>query len=747
MTSCDYCGLPVATGWVSSSPDPSSIPPQYCCFGCRFAAEVTDSRGEDGENRALLLKLGAATFCTMNVVAFTMALWSQDFFAVDSPDRLAAPLESLFRYLGLLFSLPVLFLLGQPLLENALSDLRRGIAASDLLVCIGVLAAYGFSAASVVRGSGAVYFEVGCVVLVLITLGRWFEAHGKLQATSALSDLEKLLPATARVQRNGLESICPLEDLQIGDLLRILPGERIPMDGRVESGVSHVDQQVLTGESWPVVRQGGEDVFAGSLALDGELRVRVTAVAAASTLSRLLVELREARLARGGYQRLADRISAWFLPAVTVVALVAGAAQTWRSGLEQGVLTCLSVALIACPCALGLATPLAVWTALGTAARRQVLFRSGEALERLATIRAIAWDKTGTMTQGDASIVQRVVDSDSDDEEVVRRAAAVAQSSTHPFSMAIAGLMSRGAIGTVDCEIRQVAGRGLFLVDENRSTTYLGSARWMQELAFHLAPCLQTNLDEAVEQGLGVALVGWDGQVRGLFVIEERLRPEAANVIQLFHEQGIDQELLTGDYQRRAQRIVDQLRQAGTGSDADPARTTLRFASELLPDDKVRRVEALRARSGPVAMVGDGVNDAPALAASDVGITLRSGTDVSRDVAGVCLLNDELTRLPWAIEFSRHTVAVIRQNLAWAFGYNAVGVALACTGGLNPTLAAVIMGGSSLFVITNSLRLTRFGADEASNSVAKPGAKTVNTTSVDMGLSQPAVPIPLETAP
>ena len=723
---CDYCGLPVS-GWTSSD----DTEPQYCCYGCRFAAEVTQSKGEEGANRTLLLKLGAATFCTMNVVAFTMALWSQDFFPVDSPDRLAAPLESLFRYLGLIFSLPVLLLLGQPLLENAISDLRRGIAASDLLVCIGVLAAYGFSAVSVARGHGAVYFEVGCVVLVLITLGRWFEAHGKQQATSALSDLEKLLPETARVVRGDVELQLPLAELRIGDIVRILPGERIPADGMITQGTSHVDQQLLTGESWPVVKQSNDPALAGSLALDGELRICVSADAAQGALSRLLTALREARTARGGYQRLADRIASGFLPAVSLVAIVAGSWHAWQFGLERGVMTGLSVALIACPCALGLATPLAVWTALGTAARRQVLFRSGEALERLASVAVIAWDKTGTITRGDASVVDLVTDPLSSEDEVVSKAAAIAQSSTHPFSRAIlsyAGDHLREGSG----EVRQIAGRGLLMNSPDGDTICLGNARWMHEQHYEFSQAMQIALNDGLQSGLAVVLVGWEGRVRGLFLFEEQLRPEAVSVIGEFHELGFEQQLLTGDHFRRAERLVEQIT-SGVTENQTPLRSAkpfrLRYAAELLPDDKVHEVRRLRSRVGPVAMVGDGVNDAPALAASDVGITMRSGTDVSRDVAGVCLLNNDLSRLPWAMAFSRRAVTVIRQNLFWAFAYNTAGVALACTGYLNPTLAAVIMGGSSLFVITNSLRLTRFGeiAGLSSNTIFVPNTATSPT--------------------
>ncbi|MBM4075909.1 MAG: cation-translocating P-type ATPase, partial [Planctomycetes bacterium] len=569
-----------------------------------------------------------------NVMAFTMALWTQDLFPANSPDRLAKPMEDLFRYLGLLFSIPVLILLGQPLLNSAIEEFQRKRFASDLLIGIGVIAAYVFSALSVFRGQGAVYFEVGCVVLILISLGRWFEAQGKLQATSALDELEKLIPELAhRVSDQGLTDILTTDVLP-DDVLCIRPGERVPADGVLTSGIAQVDAQVLTGESLPAEKQAGDPIHAGSLVLDGEVYLRVTYPPKQGALARLIEQLREARVARGRYQRLADRVSACFLPLVTVMALVAGAKQFVSDGIEQGVMTSLSVVLIACPCALGLATPLAVWTAFGTAARHQVLFRSGEALERLAAVRAIAWDKTGTLTTSPKaialvgqntlahSIVEASQHSDLDGEcrnEILQLAFELTDASSHPFSRAIHELVSPLVDETSGTrkelkEIRQVAGRGVRGIRSNGESVYLGSVRWMHELSQKIPNVVNSRITVASDQGEGTALIAWEGIVRAVFVLTEQLRPESHEVVTQLDRQHFAQKVLTGDDRRRAEQFAKTL--------------PINIASELLPEDKVSEIESLSRQFGPVAMIGDGVNDAPAMVESDVGISLRSGTDV-----------------------------------------------------------------------------------------------------------------------
>jgi heavy metal translocating P-type ATPase len=596
----------------------------------------------------------------------------------------------------MLFALPVLVLLGWPLLENAWGALRRGVFSTDLLLAAGVAAAYAYSMVAVIRGDGPVYFEVGCVVLVMVTLGRWLEATGKLQANDALDKLARLMPDTVRRVRANAEEEVALGEIVEGDLLRVLPGERFAADGQLARGIAFVDEQVLTGESRPALKHARDTVLGGTLNLDGDVVVEVTAAGAQGTLARLIELVRQARAAKGPYERLADRVSAFFVPAVTAVAIVTFVVHSSVGGLERGILQGLAVVLIACPCALGLATPLAVWTALGRAAREQVLFRSAESLERLAGIKAIAFDKTGTLTTGNPSVAALKVRDESERDIVLGRAAALAGASSHVLSRAI----QRFAAGdgcepeAAVVEVRALAGRGVVGqvgIDGRDTPTYLGSRRLMAEQGMRLDHSLERSARDVVHQGQSCAWIGWRGRARGLFVFDEQLRPSAREAIARCRALGLRLRVLTGDHAARARALATQL---AIGVDAD-----------LLPEDKVDAIHRLRATSGPVAMVGDGINDAPALSVSDLGVALGCGTDLTRESAAVCLLGDDLIKLPWAFALARQTVSTIRGNLAWAFGYNSVGILLAACGWLSPSLAALLMVGSSVVVIVNSLRL------------------------------------------
>jgi heavy metal translocating P-type ATPase len=738
---CHYCHLPLPSGpvgWRRQKPiDAHEV--QYCCLGCRLAAQITGQRGEQGFAQTALIRLGLALFLSMNVMMFTMALWSQDMHDALGPggDRLAAPLADLFRYLCLVLSLPVLFLLGWPLGEQGIALWRRGMLPTDLLILLGVAASYLYSVVSVLRGAGHVYFEVGCIVLVMVTLGRWLEATGKLQTTAALDALERLLPSDVRRVNAGLEQRVPLTSIVPGDRVRVLAGERIAIDGRVVSGQADVDAAVLTGESRPIECATGDSVLAGSLNINGELLIEVTTEPASSALSRLVELVRTARQSRGRYQRLADRVTRVFLPVVLVVATGALVVRGWQGDWETGIMSALAVLLIACPCALGLATPMAVWAALGTASQAQVLFRSGEALERLAGIRAICFDKTGTITTGQPRVVEFVVANEADREEILRRAVELADGSTHLFATAIGNFAHHK--NPSDCpvdrhEVRTVAGRGVaarFSGESNPSM--LGSRRWLADAGLTTNPELTSRIDDALARGESVSAIGWYGQVRGAFFLAETLRPEAAAALTACEQLGCRVRVLTGDSLARGEILARELHVA--------------VDAELLPEQKVAALRGLRAAHGPTAMVGDGINDAPALAAADLGIALACGADISRESAAICLLGDDLARVPWAIALARRSASVIRQNLFWAFSYNVIGVGLAAAGWLNPALAAAAMTASSALVIGNSLRLrqdpTSTSADNLNaNTTPPPLAAPMPGGAV---VSSPVSPLPLAT--
>ena len=643
-----------------------------------------------------MLRLGLAIFFTMNVMVFTMALWSEDVYPAKSfANPLAVTLRSVFRWGSLVFSLPVLYLLGGPIARGVWQSLQRRVLTTDLLILAGVIAAYCYSLVSVLRGSGHVYFEVGAMVMVFVSIGRWLEAKGKHRAGTSLDRLIQLLPDQVRKQDGtGQFGEANREELRTGDVVRVLPGERFPIDGLITRGQAVVDEQIVTGESVPVTKAVGDRVYSGTLNLDGDLWIEVTAADGQETLSRIVNMVRAARSAKGRHERLADRIAVVFIPLVCVIALSAGWWHAQNEGLNQGILTCLSVVLIACPCALGMATPMAVWAALGRAAQGGLLFRSGVVLERLAEIRFACFDKTGTLTTGRPITSDFHVTDAAQRQTVLEVASTLASGSNHMLSQAIVEFAS-GELDTVPAlrssPVETAPGQGLSSRISGLGDAYLGS---QQYLAMHNLP-LPPELASRIRPSLLLqqVFVGWSDSVKGVFLFSEALRPEAAQALVECQGLGLEIHLLSGDHHQRAIPLGQQF---GISS-----------AGNLLPKDKAMTLESLKKR-GPVAMIGDGLNDAPALAAADVGVALGCGADVSRDAAGVCLLSDDLRRFPWAVGLSRQTLRIVKQNLFWAFVYNAVGIGLAAFGRLNPIWAALAMALSSILVIVNSLRLGHY---------------------------------------
>lgn len=669
-TSCAYCGLPVAGAATSDA--------QYCCYGCRFAASIAEAGGETGQSRWLMMRLGLAVFCSMNVMVFTFFLWSQE--GVVSAGA-AAVLFDLARYICLLFTIPVLLLLGGPLAENAASEVLQGRPSLNLLLVLGSGAAFLYSLVSVLMNQGHVYFEVPCMVLVAVTLGRWLEATGKLKTTEALRELECLLPETVRrvspSSSSGAEEVVSLAQIAIGDEVRILPGERIPIDGQIVRGRAALDEQLLTGESVPREKGPGDFLSSGTLNLDGELVLRATATAGASAVQQMIDAVTDALEARGRFQRLAERVAAWFLPLVVAIALVAFFGHWYLQGLGPALLAGLAVVVIACPCALGLATPMALWAAVGKAIRQQVLIRDGDALALLATAKTIAFDKTGTLTAN-----SEVATFDGRHPSAAGLAVALAEANRHPLSQAISRWGDQQAIRPACIDhVRAIPGRGVqAFAPSLAAMAWLGSSA----LAANSGRCAEGIRTE------GDVAIGWDGAIQGTFRFREQLRPQARSTLDALRARTLTPVLLSGD---QSQRVAQVARELGIDSQAG-----------LSPVDKLLRVQQWQER-GPVVMVGDGLNDAPALAAADVGIALGCGADVSRWTATVCLLTDDLSKLPWLVDLARQTVRTIRWNLVWAFGYNALGIPLAAAGWLHPAVAAGAMAVSSLLVVANSLKL------------------------------------------
>jgi len=680
---CDFCQLPIPiASWRVRS---ASELPHYCCLGCRMAAEITRQRGSPGQMNWMLTRLGVAIFLSMAVMMFSMFGYRQSVGdAGESASELATQLAGVMQYLSLLFATPVLFLLGMPILSNAAEQARRGIVSTDGLVILGVAAAYVASYVATMTGRGEVYFETGCAILVFLTLGRWLEARGRLRAADTIASLAGLLPDHVEIERDGERRMITPAEVEPGDRVFVPAGGRIPADGRIESGRAQVDEQIVTGESTPATRDVGEGVLAGTLSLDGLLTLRATSTGSTSTLARLIRLVDEARRTRSRFERLSDRVSTVFVPVTIALAVAAGWLGMRRGDAMDGLMAGLAVMLIACPCALGLATPLAIWMALGRAAERQVLFRDAETLEKLAGVRCVCFDKTGTLTTGSPSVREFRGPNGAFGVDSLRLAAALADTSTHVLSRAISNYAaSRAPSKMPPATSTTIAGRGLVGTVDGRAVALGNAAMMREELG------LDVTEPSAGEQC--VAFVAIDGRPGGVFVFDESLKSDARAAVGELSARGLRVAVLTGDHRRRGDRLAAEL-----GVDVK---------SQLSPEDKLRCIEQLRSEVGPVAMVGDGLNDAPALAAADVGIAMGCGADLTRESAGVCLLGDDPSSLPWVVELAQRTVRTIKANLFWAFSYNLVGIGLALTGRLSPVFAAGAMVGSSLLVVGNSLRL------------------------------------------
>ncbi len=603
---------------------------------------------------------------------------------------------------------PVQFGFGARFYRAGWKALRAGSGNMDLLVALGTSAGYGLSLYEWLRpGAPAMphlYFEASAVVITLVMLGKWLEARAKRQTTAAIRALQALRPETARVRREGTEIDLPLADVRVGDVVVVRPGERLPVDGDVIEGASEVDESLITGESLPVARHVGDRVTGGAVNGEGLLVLRTRAVGAESTLSRIVRLVESAQAKKAPIQRQVDRVSEVFVPVVIACALLTVLGWGLVAGQwEQGVLNAVAVLVIACPCALGLATPTAIMAGTGVAARRGILIQDAQALELAHRIGVVAFDKTGTLTVGRPTLVAAVA-ADGDTATLLRHAAALQAGSEHPLARAVTQAAAEQALSVpVATELRAMAGRGITGVVDG-SELKLGSARWADELGIDRA-ALAAQAAALQSQGRTVSwLMGTGGgaapRVLGLLAFGDTIKPTAAGAVRALHAMGIRTVLVSGDNRGSAQAVA-----AALGIDD--------VRAEVLPQDKALVVAALHEFSPVVAMVGDGINDAPALAAADVGIAMANegggGTDVAMHAAGVTLMRGDPALVAEAIELSRRTTAKIRQNLFWAFAYNVIGVPLAALGLLNPVLAGAAMAFSSVSVVSNALLLQRPG--------------------------------------
>ena len=630
------------------------------------------------------------------IAAFLSAplLWSM--LHMGGPLSVLVPDLLMNGYVQWLLATPVQFYAGWPFYRGAYKNLKNGSANMDVLVALGTSAAYFYSLYLLLTGGDAFYFETSAIIITLILLGKLLEAVAKGRTSEAIQKLMGLRAKTAVVIRDGREREIPVEEVEKGDLIRVRPGEKIPVDGVVVEGRSAVDESMLTGESIPVDKQPGDEVIGATINKHGTLTFRATKVGKETALAQIIRVVEEAQGAKAPIQRLADRISGVFVPVVVLIAI--GTFLLWYLALDPGnieraILNLTAVLVIACPCALGLATPTSIMVGTGKGAEVGILFKGGQHVENAHRIDTVVLDKTGTITKGEPEMTDVRPLGNRTEEELLRLAASAEKPSEHPLAQAIVrGARERGIEPTAAENFQAVPGKGIEAVVDGRRVL-IGTRKWLEENGVDTAAA-ETAMETLEEQGKTVMLVAADGKPAGWIAVADTVKPTSADAIRELKRMGLQVWMLTGDNERTARAIA---RQAGIEH----------IRAEVMPGDKAEEVKRLQAEGRKVAMVGDGINDAPALAVADIGMAIGTGTDVAIETADVTLMRGDLRAIPAAIRLSRLTMRNIKQNLFWAFFYNAVGIPVAAAGYLAPWLAAAAMAFSSVSVVSNSLRLKR----------------------------------------
>jgi Cu+-exporting ATPase len=618
----------------------------------------------------------------------------------------------------LLFALatPVIFWSGRGFFSVTWKALRHGTATMDTLIAMGAGAAWAYSTYALIAYSGQgghmqgghmqsehVYFETGAVIVTLILLGRYLEALSKGRMSGAIQKLMGLAPKTATVvHEGGHEMEMPIESIRVGDRLRVRPGERLAVDGVVLEGDSYVDESMLTGEPVPLHKSVGDRVTGATVNGPGTLLYEARKVGGETALAQIVRMVERAQGSKAPVQKLADQVSAIFVPIVILIALGTFAYYRFALGAswDASLIPAVTVLVIACPCALGLATPTAIMVGTGRGAELGVLIKDGTALEHAGAIRTVLLDKTGTLTQGRPTLTDVAPVGALSEEESLRLAASAELPSEHPVGRAIVnGARERGLSPTQPERFQALGGRGLEAIVEGRHVV-LGSRKLLGEWAVEVSPEIEARLAGMERQGKTAVFLSVDGELTALVAVADVVGATSAQAIGSLKELGLTPVMVTGDNRTTAEAIAGQV-----GIETVEA--------QVLPQDKAAIVQKHQA-GGPVAMVGDGINDAPALAQADLGIAMGTGTDVAIETAGVTLLGSDLRGVPTAIRLARATLATIRWNLVWAFGYNVVMIPLAISGRLSPMFAAAAMALSSVSVILNSLRLRGFGRSESS---------------------------------
>lgn len=660
------------------------------------AMESTDENGSDSEKarrerevKVLRFFFASAAILSLPLVAFMFG----DVFGLPVPGFLR---NKLFQFA---LATPVQFIIGYQFYRGSYHALKARSANMDVLIAMGTSAAYFYSVAATFFIEGNTYYETSSVIITLIILGRLLEAIAKGRTSEAIKKLMGLRAKTARVIREGREVEIPVEDVEIGDLILVRPGERIPTDGTVKEGHSSVDESMITGESIPVDKGPGDTVIGATINKYGVLRFEASKVGKDTVLAQIIKLVEEAQGSKAPIQRLADLISAHFVPAVGVMALLTFGTWYLSTGdFASALINMTAVLVIACPCALGLATPTAIMVGTGKGAEHGILIKGGEYLEKAHKIDTIVLDKTGTITKGTPEVTDTIsLKEEILPEEILRIAAAAERGSEHPLGVAIVEHVTTLGLEFGEPEsFEALPGLGIRARVEGEPVL-LGNMRLMMEnkIASGNARRLSDMVTSLEDQGRTVMILALDGEAVGVIGLADTIKEHSAEAITELKQMGVKVVMITGDNRRTAEAIAKKV-----GID--------QVLAEVMPEHKAREVENLKARGRIVGMVGDGINDAPALATADIGIAIGTGTDVAVEAADITLMRGDLLGVVDCIRLSRKAMSIIKQNLFWAFAYNTLGIPIAALGYLSPILAGAAMALSSVSVVTNSLRLRGF---------------------------------------
>ncbi len=602
-----------------------------------------------------------------------------------------------FQIMMLVSSIPVLILLGLPILRAGFASLLRGQPNIHTLIMIGTFSAFGLSVRNLIIGHGGLYFDTATMLIFLVSIGRWLEMQAHKSSNKAVSRLLEQIPDKATVVTDTQDRIVNVLELKPGMRVRVRPGERFPVDGLIAIGEGDVDESLLTGEPKPVTHCEGDKVQAGTVNLDGSFEVIATAVGSFTMAGQIGRLLHEALWARSPLERMVDKLSAWMTPLALALATIAFLIWYYIAGLETGLMVALSVLLIACPCALGLATPLTLWLSLERAAQSGAILRSTGALERLAKVERIFFDKTGTLSQLPMK-VQGVFIAGNEAKKAGCRnkflqiVASVEDGSEHPLAKAIVEHAKANQIELIKpTSFKALPALGVvgqLPITNNQLPIHIGSARLMSAEGLSMSAEISQQAEAWKEAGHVVVYAGWDGQVTGILALGENIRAEAKETVQQLQSRGFELGVLTGD-------------EASAGARWQKA-LGIPVSAALSPDEKMNRL------GKNSAMVGDGINDGPALAAATIGLAMNHGTDVARSAADIVLVRDDLRVIPWLVDLSRESMKRVKQNLGWAVIYNLLGVGLAMAGLLQPVFSAFAMVASSIFVTTNAMKMNKF---------------------------------------